>query len=516
MAITRRQFIKRTGLATAGAFVGPSLFRNPFLRRALADQLDTLDRYFVVIFLSGGNDGLNTVVPLSDNGPSQLRYWYEQARSAPSSSNPGGLQLAPADLQPTTIGNDPNTGTPLALHPGLIGLANLWNQDNALAVIQGCGDPNSLNFLSHEFSRNVWQSGNPFQVSGYPGGWVGRYLGANYQASSIPAVTIDYSIAPEFQTSATSVLAMTSVANFGFPYDRWDLDNTYGPNNITEMQFKHDAFSGLYANAKGDAQPAFQYVGAAGSATLLASDSYPPLDGYYTGNVSNPPDPYTPDPFDSQYQGLIDNGNGFAFDLREIAKIIFGVKNGVPGVKARAFELSNGGYDTHSNQGTNNANDQQYQLHREVGDALEVFYNDLKGMGVEKKVCIMIWSEFSRRIQQNSSGTDHGSQGPVFVIGGTVNGGVYGNHPNINSDANLANTNPYGGNGALNNDGNTPYSQAQNNDPTLPYRTTDIRDVYGTILKHWLNMDPTPILPADTGDPTQFWTVPNFDLPFLS
>ncbi len=517
MAITRRQFIKRTSLATAGAFLGPSLFRNPFLRRALADQLDTLDRYFVVIFLSGGNDGLNTVVPLGDNGPSTLRYWYEQARLDPA-TNSGGLRLSTSDLLP--IGNDPNTGTPLGLHPGLIGLSHLWNQYNVLAVIQGCGDPNSLNFLSHEFSRTVWQSGNPFQASGYPGGWVGRYLGANYLPSNIPAVTIDYSIAPEFQTSTTSVLAMTSVADFGFPFDDWDLNNTYGPNNITEMQFKHDAFGapatapvpGLYTNASGSAQPTFQYVGAAGTATLLASDSYPPVDGYYTGNTV--PDPYTADPFDSQYQTLINNGNGFASDLREVAKIIFGVNNGVPGIKARAFQLSNGGYDTHSNQGTNNPNDQQYGLHRDVGDALEVFYNDLKGMGIEKKVCIIIWSEFSRRIQQNSSGTDHGSQGPVFVIGGTVNGGVYGDHPNINSDPNI--NNGYGGNGALNGDGNTLYSQVQQNtDPTLPYRATDIRDVYGTILKHWLNMDPTPILPADTGDPTLDWTVPNFDLPFL-
>ncbi len=512
MALTRRQFITRSGLATAGLFIGPSLFRNPFLRRAMADQLDTLDRYFVVIFLSGGNDGLNTVVPLADNGASMLRSWYEQARSVPNSSNPGGLQLSPTDLQATQIGNDPNTGTPLALHPGLIGLAHLWSQYNSLAVIQGCGDPNSLNFLSHEFSRTVWQSGNPFQLSGYPGGWMGRYLAANYQASDIPAVTIDYSIAPELATTVTSVLAMTSVADFGFPYDAWDSDPNGTPYDIP---FKHDAFSALYTNAQASLQPTFQYVGTGGSATLLASDSYPPVDGYYTGNTS--PDPYTPDPFDSQYQALIDSGNGFASDLREVAKIIFGVKNGVPGVKARAFELSNGGYDTHSNQGTNNANDQQYQLHREVGDALEVFYNDLRGMGsgFEKKVCVMVWSEFSRRIQQNSSGTDHGSQGPVFVIGGNVNGGVYGNHPNINSDPNLANTNPYGGDGALNGDGNTPYTQAQNSDPTLPYRATDIRDVYGTILKHWLNIDPTSLLPPDTGDPTQFWVNPNFDLPFL-
>ena len=77
---------------------------------------------------------------------------------------------------------------------------------------------------------------------------------------------------------------------------------------------------------------------------------------------------------------------------------------------------------------------------------------------------------------QNANGTDHGSQGPMFVIGGAVKGGVYGNHPNINQ-------------AALNDDGNTTYSQAAGD----PFRSTDFRDVYGTILKQWLGVaDPWP------------------------
>lgn len=121
-------------------------------------------------------------------------------------------------------------------------------------------------------------------------------------------------------------------------------------------------------------------------------------------------------------------------------------------------------------------------------------------MGVENKVLIMDYSEFARRIEQNDNGTDRGSQGPVFVIGGAVNGGVYGNHPDISgTDGN----------------GNTVYSQNAN-----PYRSTDFRDIYGTILKHWLNI-PTAtinsfILPTDTiPDPVNYWTVANFDMGFI-
>lgn len=475
MGITRRQFIKRTGLVTAGAFFGPSLFRNPFLRQALAANLNMLDRYFVVIFLDGGNDGLNTVTPLDNGTSGTLRAAYEQARLTGS----GGLQLLATDLAVTQIGKDPNTHTPLALHPGLIGLKHLWDK-GALAVVQGCGDPISLDYLSHEFSRTVWQSGNPFAANGYDGGWVGRYLASNYGGSDIPGVCIRDSIAPEFLQTTTSVLAVNSFDDFQFPYDG---------NYPEDQPFKRALFSDLYANATAGAQPTFKYVGDGGTATLLATESYPSANDLYENDPAR-------QPFNAAYDGL---GTQFAQDLREVAKVIYGVQNGIPNVNARSFELSNGGYDTHSDQGTTGADDQQNQLHHAVGDALEVFHNDCADMGVADKVCVLIWSEFSRRIQQNASGTDHGSQAPVFVIGGAVKNGIYGNHPNINGDA-------------LNDDGNTVYSQTTGD----PFRSTDIRDVYGTILKHWLGVaDPSTFLPIDGGDPNQYWTVPNFDLPFL-
>ena len=87
MAITRRQFLKRTGLATAGTLLGPSLFGNPFVRQAFADTIG--DRYFVVIFLDGGNDGLNTVIPV-DNGSGALR---SALRRRTARTGGGGISL---------------------------------------------------------------------------------------------------------------------------------------------------------------------------------------------------------------------------------------------------------------------------------------------------------------------------------------------------------------------------------------------------------------------------------------
>src|SRR5262245_47353546 len=179
MAITRRQFIKRTGLATAGTLFGPSLFGSRFVQQAMATTIGS--RYLVVLFLDGGNDGLNTVVPTANGSTGTLRTAYTNARV----SGTGGLQLAGGALGPTAIGSDFNTGTPLALHPGLNGfqgfdgitagnggLKSIYDAGD-LAVVQGCGYPNYS--LSHEDSRMIWQTANPAGLTSFLGkGWVGR------------------------------------------------------------------------------------------------------------------------------------------------------------------------------------------------------------------------------------------------------------------------------------------------------------------------------------------------------
>ncbi len=464
MAITRRQFLKRTGAVAAGSLLGPGLLGNPFIRKAFADTIG--DRYFVVIYLDGGNDGLNTVTPAT-NGGGNLRTAYDAARTS--------INLTPAQLAATLIGNDPHTGAQLAIHPGFTNLKALYDLGK-VAVIQGCGYPDYN--LSHEQSRSIWQSADPLGL-GLSGGWVGRYLAANYSGSDIPGVNISDSIVGEFKQGTTSVITLERLSDFGFPYD-YD----YGDDAAA----KRAAFLNLCNEAHASAQPTVRYIGDSGKATLLSSESYPALDSDYTTDRPS---------FDGSYDAV---GRSLANDLREVAKVIYGVKRGVPNVNARLFQVSNGGYDTHSDQGGAQTNGQQYSLHKELGDSLKVFYDDLADMGVANKTCIVVWSEFSRRIPQNDSGTDHGSQGPMFVIGGSVNGGVYGNHPNID-DA------------ALDNEGNTVYTQSAN-----PFRSTDFRDVYGTILKHWLNM-PTgqisTLLPSDVGSPQFYWTAPNFDVGFV-
>jgi len=485
MAITRRQFLGRAGLATAGTILGPQLFRNPWLQQALASTIG--DRYLVVLFLDGGNDGLNTIIPATG----ALRAPYEDARK----TGVGGLRI-PNPLVPANGMLDVNSGTTLGFHPGLAKLRDMYESD-MVAVIQGCGYPEYS--LSHDESRSTWERGNPFSTIGT--GWMGRYLAASgYIGSDIPAVNIGYQVSGEYQQSATSVLVFDRLSDFGFPYD-YAFDD--------DIADKDTLFSALHSAATGGGNhPFLQTLGTTGASTLVATQQFPALHDQYLADRSSWSDMYV----DENVPGL---DSGTARGFREIAKVIYGVARGaVPSsLRSRCFELANGGYDTHSDQGADEPTGQHFGLHQEIAESINLFYQDLADMAagasvgsglhdLPNKVVVMVWSEFSRRIEQNDNGTDHGSQAPMLVVGGAnaINGGLYGNHPDI---------------GNTDDDGNTTYSQSNAN----PFRSTDFRDVYGTIMKHWLGLaDPSALFPLDStvglvGSP--YWNTANFNLGFL-
>ncbi len=488
MAITRRQFIKCSGLATVGSLAVPSIFGSPLVRRAFAETIG--DRYVIVIYLDGGNDGLNTVTP-ADNGLGTLRSAYEAARGINAAL--GGIQLTPTDLQDTLIDQDPNTQATLAIHPGLAGLKSLYDLGK-VAVVQGCGYPDYN--LSHDESRNIWSSGDPSGMYLDGSGWLGRHLQApttGYTGADVPAISIANRVTGELANNLTSVLAIQNVLEFDFPFDG------YSSGDVAKKAL---AYQALHSNANGSGQSTLQYIGNTGLATYQVSQNYPALHTYYQAN--------RPAPIQQAYDNV---GRSLALDLREVAKVITGVNQNVltggtafPAVSARFFQVSNGGFDTHADQGGADPDGQHFSLLAEIGDSILAFYNDMDDLGIADKILILTYSEFSRRVQQNENGTDHGSQGPMFIVGGSVNGGVYGNHPNLDD---------------VDDEGNTKYSQDVLND----FRSTDFRDVYGTIMKHWLNMDPSAIIdnvtPADgalrldSGDPTMYWTTADLDMGFV-
>ena len=131
-------------------------------------------------------------------------------------------------------------------------------------------------------------------------------------------------------------------------------------------------------------------------------------------------------------------------------------------VGTRIIFVSIGSFDTHANQRA-----QQDRLLKYMGDGLLAFYRDLAAHGNDKRVLTMTFSEFGRRVTQNASnGTDHGTAMPLFVLGGGVKGGIYGDHPSLTD---------------LDRGGNLKFG-------------TDFRAIYATVIQNWLGRPSADIL----------------------
>src|SRR5213593_3870207 len=172
MGLTRRQFLQR-GAVAAAAITAP----HPLLRAMLGAGKAEAAPPLVVIQLEGGNDGLNTVIPIDDAGSVAQRTLYEAARPT--------LAVPVANLAATEIDTDPAKGTRLALHPSMTALKTLYDA-GVVAVVTGVGYPNQS--LSHFRSEDIWFSGNPAPGST---GWFGRYLDSAYGPSDLVSVDVN-------------------------------------------------------------------------------------------------------------------------------------------------------------------------------------------------------------------------------------------------------------------------------------------------------------------------------------
>jgi uncharacterized protein (DUF1501 family) len=166
--------------------------------------------------------------------------------------------------------------------------------------------------------------------------------------------------------------------------------------------------------------------------------------------------------------------NGFAQALKAVAGAM------VRTIGTKIFYVTTGGFDTHSGQNVNGTNGTYYNLMTTLNDGLTAFYNDLSNQGLLGDTLVLSFSEFGRRITENSSnGTDHGAASVMLAMGGQVNGGLFGTAPNLNPDP----ANP-----TLENSGG---------DVTFE---TDFRSVYARVIDQWLGADSTAILGANFRD----------------
>ena len=412
MAFTRREFVRNGVAAFTFSFAAPAFLSD------LARAQGRSQRNLVVLYLSGGNDALSTLIPYTD-----AQYYARR----PTLAIPAATVLQ--------IGSD-RGGNALGLNPRLTGLKSIFDAGR-LAIVQRTGYANSSR--SHFEGTDIWSTADPGSPQGT--GWLGRYL------DTLPGPVDPLTAWSTVRETPRTLLARTvgvpsipSVAGYSF----------LSPNSAADAVYARDSALRIASHLPAEL-PNLAFVNATAQSAFATIDRVAQVNTYVS-TLTYP-------------------NNGFAQALRAIAGAI------VKGIGTKVFWVQTGGYDTHSQQATNAANGAYTQLMATLNDGVFAFYRDLENQGLLSDTLILQFSEFARRINENSSnGTDHGAGGCMLAIGGPVRGGIYGT---------AARLTPTPDNPTLENNGND-----------VRYET-DFRSVYAKVIDSWLGGDANAILGAD-------------------
>lgn len=374
---TRRDFLRESSLLGFGATV-PTFLGRTALAAPNADKAGAKDTVLVVVQLTGGNDGLNTVVPFTNAD------YYKQRPN-----------IAIAKDQVKKLTDD------VGLHPAMGALAKLYSDDSAVCVVQGVGYPNPSQ--SHFRSMDVWHAAGTAEA--LTEGWLGNAL----KKQSVPAFHLAGG-------NETSPLALT-----GAPVRVPSI------TSLDDFKLKTAAVTGADANAQkgvitsvangatSSAKPnnLLDFVSRTQTTTYASSEKLASIGKNYIPKVPYP-------------------ATALATKLKLAAQLIDA------GIGARLFYVSIDGFDTHAGQG--GAAGAHANLLTQVSEAISAFYRDLAGRGHKDRLCVMTFSEFGRRAYENGSkGTDHGAGAPMLLVGGKVKPGVVGKQPGLTNlkDGNL-------------------------------------------------------------------------------
>lgn len=388
---SRRDFLRR-GLLGFGVppYLAALLHRTTWALDA--DAVDSggskgHERILVVVELTGGNDGLNTIVPFRND---------EYYRARPT------LGIRRRDAIPVT--------GEAGFHPSMVGFERLY-KDGKLAVVEGCGYPSPS--LSHFSSMGFWHTGVP--NGGEPLGWVGRFMDAHAPAGTPNAIV--------------NIASAQSLAVRGQVHSPLVFDD---PAQLRRLGSAAEMRTLGRLNLQGESGNR--------SLDFLRSTARNAAD---SGDLVR-------DAWDS-YDTPVDYGigGGLAADLRKVAALV------AAGLPTRVYYVAYRGnsFDTHVHQA-----DLHSRLLMYTADAVRAFIEDIERIGRGSDVAMMIFTEFGRRVEENGSqGTDHGAAGPMFLVGGAVRGGFYGEPPSLTDT----------------DDGNLKM-------------TVDFRRVYGTMIAEWM------------------------------
>jgi uncharacterized protein (DUF1501 family) len=396
--LTRRQLLTRT-LKGSSLFALGSVVPQFVYNTACAAETGK-DTVLVVLEMTGGNDGLNMVIPYADD-------LYHKARTT--------LRVTKEQV----VKVDDHIG----LNPAMRSFDQLLKK-GALAVVQGVGYPNPDR--SHFESMDKWQSAE-----------VGRKLsGTGWLARSASDLQNDRGGIPVMQVGAEKLpLALQGAHGVLTINNQQPFKLNMGPGTPDRHKARKQLMLDL-AKEEGEKDSLFQFV------QRRQLQTYANL-GLLQDVLRNftPDGRFAPTPL----------GQKFEMVARLIEK----------GFGTRVFYMALDGFDTHSGQAQPHA-----QLLQQIADAVTLFFNNLQPTGHDKRVLVMTFSEFGRRVQENGSGgTDHGAGSCLLVAGPGVRGGAVGKHPSL-SDLDAGDLKHH----------------------------TDFRQVYATLLDRWLGCDSFAIL----------------------
>lgn len=355
--------------------------QSVLVQSLLQTQASYGDRVLVIVYFNGGNDGLNTVIPLD-----QLSA-YNTLRSNIAIPDASILRLA---------GND-TTG----LHPALTGLRDLHN-DGKLSIIHSVSYPNPDQ--SHYRSSDIWMTGTDANVTGTTG-WAGRYLDNRFPGypDAYPNPQMEDPIAIQIGY-LTSTALLGSQQSMGVAInDPTTFYTLVGSGSAVSPDESPCCDAGDLINFVRQQQALA--VGYAGE-IKKAADAGKNLATYPASTAKN----------------------SLADQLKIVSRLVHG------GLKTKIYFVSVGGFDTHSGQvdTTDNTKGGHATLLEKVSTAIAAFQQDLTLQGIADKVVGMTFSDFGRRANSNASkGTDHGVAAPMFVFGSSVRHRTIGVNPNL-------------------------------------------------------------------------------------
>ena len=310
----------------------------------------------------------------------------------------------------------------LGLNPNIELMKRLWDEGK-MAIINGVGyaSPNR----SHFRSMDIWHTAETVEIG--PEGWLGRAVRDLDPRSDnvLTGVNFGRGLPRAMYAQGVPVASVGNLETYGlFP----DIKDEAARNMALE------AFSQMYG-ASGKDMVA-QFISQTGIDALKGADVLRVAPQRYSSNIE-----YADNPI--------------AQSMKAIAQTL------TANLGTRIFYTRHGSFDTHAAELPAHS-----KLWSEVSGAVRDFLDDLKEHGKDEETMVRFFSEFGRRIKDNGAGSDHGSGGVSFVVGGSVNGGMYGEYPSLADEKQL--------------EGDLHFNN-------------DFRSIYSTIIDRWLGLDPVSI-----------------------